>query len=1213
MQSPPTHHGGASPSSSSYSRPDYPRTSSSSNSGLQPHRRGLHEGVPIDVEGSDDEFGGDDYARSLRSSKLASLSETTRSSYDGLSYLNSEAFLIPPVPTDVPTTARSNFSDERFSLSQRSSTSAANSNVEDASSRRSSQQADDEEQYSSRSRLDQPASMLQPVPDSARADRRAKSPAASSISSSDSEGSHMDAVIVNLQEIPSPNAGQRAQVVPKRDMSRPSTATSSQTALGRFREHSGSTGPASPVTSTHRGGSIGAPSSPRVDTSSHTARRAGSFNASTEQSRRPQQQASENLSSSYASLSVKATPPTRTSPRMPAATLARPSSSSTTSSQTAAASSASFSTPLLAVLTTPLNPAYNRATASPRSASVSTSSPGLTAPPPAAVSSVRRYDEYSTRSASVSSSAGSTKGAGSGTRYNSSGAGHSSNGGVMRSASADDHGSPSAPRPSFASSSAQHSSNSHSYNTTSGSSNTGSYRATTSAAAAAAGAASAKSQSVENLHSQSSSSMTAPSFSRRQSGTNSIGRSAPPNPLNLQSSSRSFSGRGFGQSESVENLQDGAWSGRGGRVQSLGNGEPSPNGTLGGGSGGAGPGEIVPPSPGASSVRSSGSRFLSVGRKWQGYMHGNSSTESAGSSALQQGRPSTINSTNTFGPGGAATITGANGSGAGGTATSSSSSHPRTRSISNRSDGFHGDAPSSSLATTPSNGGHHPYSAQSRPSTAGSGPVDASTFPRPNALNGATWAQASAAAAAAGSGQRSPERASFTTGWEKMSQKPSTTAPESAQRVLTEDDVEYEEATHWGEPSSLFGIRRRLVASVPDLGAKSSTFGTGKSKSRTMMELPAMPQTALLGEKDYRKMEERLEQREKDLSVEVLAEQELATVSLVVFTEQREAKWITKGPASPHALPMDHLPSMNDPWGVRIDAKGIVARKKLKSNIELVSTRTTLRCPECTVVRQTRMNVQCHLCRGVEAVEMVYVVLVTIRMANFTPMQLPSALISGVKQPHFHYYEGDPTMRGAALQERAVDSALTAAKRVGQQHYAVHGSKLLMVKARVDRRRITSVAVLSTKTGKRRMFDLSDGHDGKVLETTPGRRATNGGGAGIGPGGLAEDAASMYSGPPRTPSTDKPGSPRANGGEYEHGGQGANGAAYQHAGGGGGGSSSFGKGLGRKGSMPSVIKQGSSRFGRRGSTDDSATIGSGEKGGAHGGGSGAKLRKKLFG
>ncbi|CAD6896712.1 unnamed protein product [Tilletia controversa] len=729
---------------------------------------------------------------------------------------------------------------------------------------------------------------------------------------------------------------------------------------------------------------------------------------------------------------------------------------------------ASYVSPLLHVLTTPLNPTFK-----PGHAGGSAPNAPVAYPPSSAI----RKPNDTARSASVSSSSGSLYGRSNG----GSGMGSVGGAGPSRSTSIDGSAGPC--------------------------SNTG--------------FPSGKSNSVDNF--QNSVPSSPMSFTRRQSSGISQNRSAPPIPLDLKPSSRSLSSRAMG-SDSVENLHDGALPGRfqNSREKPISNGmdnrmEP----------------DMVPQSPGASSARSSSSRFLSVGRKWPGYLHGNSSNESA-TSALQ------------------------------------------TRSPVGTGNGILRTSVSSSIQDAQS--GHYPgilsnsISGASRPSTAGSAPIDASNFPRPSALNGASWAGAlgnlGTLSTPGTPGTRSPERSSFITNWEKTSQRPSTVTPDMAPRVLTEDDIEYEEATHWGEPTSLFAIRRRLVASVPDLGVKTSTFSRSRAKT---MDIHSLPQSSLLAEKDYRKLEEKLEQREKDLSVEVLAEQETATVTLVVFTEQREAKWITKGPASPHALAMEQLPSMNDPWGVRIDAKGIVARKKLKSNIELVSTRTILRCPECTAVRQTRMDVQCQLCRGIQAVEMVYVVLVTVRMANFTPLKLPAAMLSGTKQPHFHYYEGDPVMRGAALQERSVESALTAAKRVGQQHYGQYGAKLLMVKARVDRRRITSVAVHSAKTGKRRTFDLQDGHDGKIVETTPGRRSD-------------DASASSSQGRLSSQSTADDGL-SAGGSRSDH---------------------SSARGLGRKHSMPAVLKSGSSLFSRRNSTDDSGmtTTAASEK---------SKVRKKFFG
>lgn len=160
-------------------------------------------------------------------------------------------------------------------------------------------------------------------------------------------------------------------------------------------------------------------------------------------------------------------------------------------------------------------------------------------------------------------------------------------------------------------------------------------------------------------------------------------------------------------------------------------------------------------------------------------------------------------------------------------------------------------------------------------------------------------------------------------------------------------------------------------------------------------------------------------------------------------------------------------------------------RKKLKSNVELTSTRTTLRCPECAQARKGRLDVQCHLCKGLRAVELVYVVTVTLRLATFLPLKLPAAHLLGSRQPHLNYLDSnDPEHRQAILKDRAIDGALTAAKRVGRQHYAMHGARPLMARAKVERKGVLSVAVTSSKTGKRRTFDITDGPDGRISETS---------------------------------------------------------------------------------------------------------------------------------
>lgn len=129
---------------------------------------------------------------------------------------------------------------------------------------------------------------------------------------------------------------------------------------------------------------------------------------------------------------------------------------------------------------------------------------------------------------------------------------------------------------------------------------------------------------------------------------------------------------------------------------------------------------------------------------------------------------------------------------------------------------------------------------------------------------------------------------------------------------LREEDIEYDEVRENPEPSSLYGIRRRLVSSFPNLGSKhagssrplSSIRG---SASRTSLDQPVESEDGwdqgrkgqvLMDEKSMRKAEEKLEQREKNLTIEALSKQEVATVTISVYTEQREGKWVIRGPAT---------------------------------------------------------------------------------------------------------------------------------------------------------------------------------------------------------------------------------------------------------------------------------------------------------------------------
>lgn len=171
------------------------------------------------------------------------------------------------------------------------------------------------------------------------------------------------------------------------------------------------------------------------------------------------------------------------------------------------------------------------------------------------------------------------------------------------------------------------------------------------------------------------------------------------------------------------------------------------------------------------------------------------------------------------------------------------------------------------------------------------------------------------------------------------------------------------------------------------------------------------------------------------------------------------------------------------------------------------------------------------------AVEVVWVVTVTLRLATFLPLKLPAAHLLGTRQPHLRYLDiNDSEHRDQVLRDRAIDGAQTAAARVGRQHAVIHGARLLMVSsrspttearkeqvgnvydiiysdcsvtlspfviqatARVERKIVLSVAVTNSKTKSRRVFDVVDGPEGKVNETTISKAKAK-----AGPGGMASD------------------------------------------------------------------------------------------------------------
>ncbi|PWN47152.1 hypothetical protein IE53DRAFT_266313 [Violaceomyces palustris] len=321
-------------------------------------------------------------------------------------------------------------------------------------------------------------------------------------------------------------------------------------------------------------------------------------------------------------------------------------------------------------------------------------------------------------------------------------------------------------------------------------------------------------------------------------------------------------------------------------------------------------------------------------------------------------------------------------------------------------------------------------------------------------------------------------------------------------RLDQDIDVEYYEQSEISrEPRSAFGLRRRLVCHFPNLSSpdadSSSSWPTSISGQAAASTAVGSSESLTSG-RDLEKVESMLEARERELDVSILSRQELAQVKITVFTEQRQGKWIPKGPAPRNVPPQAEPPYIRSPWDVQIDSRGILARKKLKSYIELANTTTTIRCPTCmsgTPPTKTEnpnltrfdANEACDDCQSVRAVEAVYVVCATLRIARFQPLKLPASHISGTRQIHIKSYVDFETERERSefIKQKAVQAAVMASRRVLSKHGNEFGSRCLLVKAEVERRSATSVEVMNRKSGKIRSFDILDGIDcNKIYETT---------------------------------------------------------------------------------------------------------------------------------
>lgn len=302
--------------------------------------------------------------------------------------------------------------------------------------------------------------------------------------------------------------------------------------------------------------------------------------------------------------------------------------------------------------------------------------------------------------------------------------------------------------------------------------------------------------------------------------------------------------------------------------------------------------------------------------------------------------------------------------------------------------------------------------------------------------------------------------------------------------ALTEEDVEVIETRSVEQHSSLFGIRRRLVSAYPELGAsafrsalrrRSSSMANGDDSAH---HRPGW--TRMDSERSLRKAEEKLEAREAELSLEAVSKHEAASVTITVWTEQREGRWTTRGPAPPGAGIANRLPDIGDVWLIPINARAIVERKKLRSNIELATTRTVVVCNECAPARARGLDMMhCRLCKGAGCVEKVFVATVTIRVATFLPLKMPALHLMGARQPHLTYLDSEDAE--LLLRERAVESTLQACRRVGQQHSLQHDAQLLMAKAKIERRGVLTVSVQASR--RKRVFEVGD-HVGKITEVT---------------------------------------------------------------------------------------------------------------------------------
>ncbi|EPQ26238.1 uncharacterized protein PFL1_06173 [Pseudozyma flocculosa PF-1] len=335
---------------------------------------------------------------------------------------------------------------------------------------------------------------------------------------------------------------------------------------------------------------------------------------------------------------------------------------------------------------------------------------------------------------------------------------------------------------------------------------------------------------------------------------------------------------------------------------------------------------------------------------------------------------------------------------------------------------------------------------------------------------------------------------------------------------------------------SLFGLRRKIAAALPQLGFDDDFGGGGggiaarrkRSRSRpaggdsinniaidlanaedTMgTEAPfhiVTPSTrdgsstsglspfasSHSNAKHMAKLERELQEREKDYEVQLLSRFEISELNMDVYTEQRTGEWVQRGAAPPHAEPADTLPRIFSPWDIGVDTKAIIRRNKLRSFVELVDSTTAVRCPDCDTYTDREAGFRfhcepCETCASTGLVKMVYVVCVTLRHSKFLPLFLPLAHLGGWFQDSIRTYLCTPEqhIHPALLQHKAMEAIRSSAYRVGIAHARQHDARLLCVKATLHKRSCNSVVVLHRPHGTLRTFDVTDSGQLKVGSNT---------------------------------------------------------------------------------------------------------------------------------